>query len=197
MAVVARTGPLGVASVDAARQLAAAGGLTLTATLLRDQAAGTTAALREASGGKLPDAVFLPDGGDALIAFANALSGSGVQLMGGVQWGVLDLAGIGVLSGSWFAAPPPEPFVQFLDTFEARFGESGGVVAALGRDAAMIAALLSAAGQLDREGLTRKEGFTGVLGSFRFLADGRCQRDLAVLTIENGALVTLAEVTGT
>ena len=197
VALVARTGQLGTASADAARQLAAAGGLTLTATLLRDEAAGTTAALREASGGTLPDAVFLPDGGDALLGFANALSGSGVQLMGGVQWGVVDPASSGALAGSWFAAPPPQPFVQFLDTFEARFGESGGIVTALGHDAAMIAALLSGAGQLDRDGLTRKDGFTGVLGPFRFLPDGRCQRDLAVLSIENGAIVTLAEVTGT
>ena len=36
-----------------------------------------------------------------------------------------------------------------------------------------------------------------MLGRFRFLPDGRCQRDLAVLSIENGAIVTLAEVTGT
>ena len=75
VAVVARTGPLGAASADAARELAAAGGLTLTATLLRDEAAGTTAALRDASGGSLPDAVFLPDGGAALLGFAEALVG--------------------------------------------------------------------------------------------------------------------------
>ncbi len=197
VAVVARTGPLGTASADAARELAAAGGLTLTATLLRDEAAGTTAALRDASGGSLPDAVFLPDGGNALLGFAEALSGSGVQLMGGVQWGVLDLAGTETLSGSWFAAPPPQAFVQFLDTFEARFGESAGVVTALGHDAAMTAALLSNAGALNRDGLTRKDGFTGVLGPFRFLPDGHCQRDLAVLSIEGGEIVTLAEVTGT
>ena len=197
VALVARTGPLGTASADAARRLAAAGGLQLTAVLLRDEAAGTAAALRDASGGTMPEAVFLPDGGSALLGFAEALSGSGVQLMGGVQWGVLDLAAQGVLAGSWFAAPPPEPFVQFLDTFEARFGEGAGVVTGLGHDAEMVAALLGQSGQLGRDGLTRKEGFTGVLGPFHFLPDGRCQRDLAVLSIENGGLVTLAEVTGT
>ena len=61
----------------------------------------------------------------------------------------------------------------------------------------MTAALLGDAGALNRDGLTRKDGFTGVLGPFRFLPDGRCQRDLAVLSIENGEIVTLAEVTGT
>ncbi len=199
VAVLARTGPLGTASASAARELAAAGGLTLTAVLLRDDASGVTAALREASGGALPDAVFIPDGGSDLVAFADALSGSGVRLMGGIQWGVLDVAGESRLSGSWFAAPPPEPFVQFLDTFEARFGESAdaGVVAALGHDAALTAALLGNAGQLNRDGLTRKEGFSGALGTYRFLPDGRCQRDLAVLSIENGAIVTIGEVTGT
>ena len=43
------------------------------------------------------------------------------------------------------------------------------MVTALGHDAAMTAALLSNAGALDRDGLTRKDGFTGVLGPFRFL----------------------------
>ena len=50
---------------------------------------------------------------------------------------------------------------------------------------------------LDRAGLTREGGFDGVLGRFRFREDGRCQRDLAVLTVENGRLVAIGEVTGT
>jgi hypothetical protein len=59
-----------------------------------------------------------------------------------------------------------------------------------------MAAILGSAGALDRGGLTRSEGFAGVLGGFRFLEDGRCQRDLAVVTVEGGQIVTIGEVTG-
>ena len=103
--------------------------------------------------------------------------------------GRLDVAGVPALDGAWFAAPPPDVFVPFLDTFEARFGEPAGIVTALGHDAALTAAELGGARALNRGGLTRSEGFAGVLGRYRFLADGRCQRDLAVLTIEGGRIV--------
>ena len=197
VALVARPGPLGDASAEAARALAVAGGLTLTSVLLRERAGGVTEALRSDGGGSLPDAVFLPDGGASLVAFADALSGSGVQLMGGVQWGVQDVADVSSLAGAWFASPPPARFLPFLDAFQARFGEAAGIVTALGHDAALTAALLGNGRALGRAGLTREEGFDGVLGKFRFLADGRCQRDLAVLTVQDGAVVAIGEVTGT
>lgn len=198
IAVVARPGALGEASADAARRLATAGGLDLTAVLLRDSAApGLVADLRAASGGSLPEAVFLPDGGADLLAFAGALSGNELQLMGGVQWGVQDLAEVDVLRGSWIAAPPTEVFVPFLEAFETRFGAPAGIVAALGHDATLMAAQLGNAGALTRAGLTREPGFGGVLGRFRFLDDGRCQRDLAVLTLEDGRIVSIGEVAGT
>ena len=59
IAIVARDGPLGTATAQAANRIASAGGITLTATLLRDPAAGgLVAALKAAGGGRLPDAVF-------------------------------------------------------------------------------------------------------------------------------------------
>jgi branched-chain amino acid transport system substrate-binding protein len=197
VAVVARPGPLGEATAIAARDLAAAGGLTLTAVLLRDDAAGLASDLRAAGGGVAPEAVLLPDGGAAMVAFAESLAGAGPRLMGSVQWGVLDVAGIAALEGAWFAAPPPEAFVPFLDTFEARFGDSAGVVTALAHDAALAAAALGDARAMNRGGLIRPAGFSGALGKYRFLDDGRCQRDLVVLTIEKGRIVTIGEVTGT
>ena len=197
VAVVSAPGPLGEATATAARQLAGAGGLELTAVLTRESGApDLVSTLRSDSGGTLPDAVFLPDGGSDLIAFAAALSGAGPRMMGGVQWGVLDVAEVPGLEGSWFAAPPPDRFVPFLDTFQARFGEPGGLVTALGHDAALMAAVLGDAGTLGRRGLTRSEGFDGALGGFRFLEDGRCQRDLAVVTVEGGQIVAIGEVSG-
>ena len=196
IAVVAADTPLGAATAMAARGIGAAGGIEITTVLLRDPGAGgLVAALKNAGG--MPQAVFLPDGGRALASFAKGLAGSGVQLLGSVQWGVADPAADANLSGAWFAAPPPDLFLPFADRFAAAHGEAPGVVAGLGHDAALMAMGLAGAGAVSRKGLIRKGGFTGVLGPFRFLDDGRCQRDLAVLTLSGGELSVLAEVSGT
>ena len=197
IAVVAADTALGAATAAAARAIGAAGGIAITAILLRDPGAGGLVAALRKAGGDLPQAVFLPDGGRALAGFAKALAGSSVQLLGSVQWGVADPAADANLSGGWFAAPPPDLFLPFADRFQAAHGEAPGVVAGLGHDAALMAMGLAQARAVGRRGLTRKGGFTGVLGPFRFLDTGRCQRDLAVLTLQGGTLSVLAEVSGT
>ena len=198
IAVVAADSPLGAATANAAVRTAQAGGINLPATLLRDPGAGgLVSALRQASGGTLPQAVFLPDGGPALAGFARGLRGSDMQILGSVQWGVSDVTGNGDLAGAWFAAPPPDLFLPFADRFQAAFGEQPGVVAALGYDAALVAVGLGNARALTRKGLVRPAGFTGVLGAFRFQQDGRCQRNLSVLGIEAGRIVALGEVAET
>lgn len=198
IALVAAETALGSASATAAARIAAAGGITLAATLLRDPAQdGLVSALRQASGGTLPDAVFLPDGGGALQSFATALRGSGVQLLGSVQWGISDVSTNADLAGAWFAAPPPDLFLPFADRFQAAFGEQPGIVAALGHDAALMAVGLGSARAMNRKGVTRKAGFTGVLGAFRFLSTGRCQRDLSVLGLDGDNITVLGEVAGT
>ncbi len=198
IALVGADTALGNASSTAAVRIASAGGITLTATLLRDPNQGElVSALKEASGGKLPDAVFLPDGGGSLVSFASSLRGSGVQVLGSVQWGVSDVSANGDLEGAWFAAPPPDLYLPFADRFEAAFGEQPGIVAALGHDAALMAVGLGSAGAMNRKGVTRNGGFTGVLGNFRFLSTGRCQRDLSVLGISGGGISVLGEVAGT
>ncbi len=197
IALVAANTPLGTASAAAAARIAQAGGITLTATLLRDPGqGGLVAALKQASGGAMPDAVFLPDGGASLRSFAQALNGSGTQILGSVQWGVTDVTANGNLAGAWFAAPPPDLFLPFADRFQAAFGEQPGVVAGLGHDAALMAVGLGNARAMTRKGITRAAGFTGVLGAFRFLSSGRCQRDLSVLGIERGTITVLGEVEG-
>lgn len=198
IAVVASPGPLGAATSDAAVRIAAAGGLNLAATLLRDPGAtGLVQALATASGGVLPQAVFLPDGGAALAGFARGLRGSTLQIMGSVQWGIGDAAANGSLEGAVFAAPPPDLFQPFSDRYLAAYGSEPGVVAALGHDAVLMALGLGDAGTLTRAGLVRRAGFTGVLGNFSFQPDGRCRRNLSVLGIEGGKIVIRAEVAGT
>ena len=174
------------------------GGLNLSAVVLRDPTApGLVQALQTASGGVLPQAVFLPDGGAALAGFARGLRGSSMQIMGSVQWGIGDAAANGGLEGAIFAAPAPDRFQLFSDRYLAAYGSVPGVVAALGHDAVLMALGLGDAGMLSRPGLQRKAGFTGVLGNFNFLKEGYCHRDLSVLGIENGKIVLRAEVAAT
>ena len=201
VAVVAADTPYGRSTAIAAQQIAVAGGMNLSATLLRDPAAGgLVSALRSASGGVMPEAVFLPDRGAALKAFARGLKGSGVQLMGGMQWGLgADAEALANpdLEGAWYAAPPPETFQVFAARFEASFGTVPGYVAALGFDAAVVALTLAGAKAMSRKGMVRAAGFTGALGKFRFLPDGRCKRDLSVLGLSGGQMVALGEVSDT
>ena len=198
LAVVARDGPLGAASIDAAVRIAQAGGLLVSATVLRDPSApGLVQALRKASGGTLPQAVFLPDGGAALAGFAGGLQGSTMQIMGSVQWGIGDVAGNPGLEGAWFAAPPPAAFQPFSDRFIAHYGVEPGVVAALGYDAAVLGLTLGDGHALTKRGIARSGGFVGALGRFRFHSDRLCHRDLAVLGVQAQRIVVLAEVAGT
>lgn len=201
VALVAADTPYGRSSAVAAQAIAAAGGLNLAATLLRDPAKpGLASELRSASGGVLPEAVLLPDRGAALKALARGLKGTGVQVMGSTQWGLgTDAEALTNpdLDGAWFAAPPPGQFQPFADRFEAAFGGAPGFVAALGYDAALLALDLAGAKSMTRKGLLRADGFNGALGHFRFRPDGRCTRDLAVLGLSSGQITALAEVTDT
>jgi branched-chain amino acid transport system substrate-binding protein len=198
IAIVSRKGPLGDATITAARGIAAAGGITLTATPQTDPGQGSLiSTLRRDSGGTLPQAVFLPEGGATLAGFARDLAGSDMRLLGSVQWGITDVTADANLSGAWFAAPPPDLFLSFADRFQAAFGEQPGIVAALGHDAALMAVGLGEGRGVNRKGILREAGFTGALGPFRFAESGRCQRDLAVLGVAGGQFTVLAEVTGT
>ena len=193
IAVLASDTPFGRATIVAAQQVAAAGGLVLTATLLRDPAAGGhLAAITSASGGVVPQAIFIPDGGNALVGLSEGLSGRGAQLMGSVQWS----SGAVLPEGAWYAAPAPDLYQQFAADFRAAFGVEAGVIVALGYDATLVAQGLSSIGQLNDKGLRRAAGFTGVLGPFRFTEDRRCIRDLAVLRVSGPESSLIAEIEG-
>jgi hypothetical protein len=148
----------------------------------------------------MPEAVFLPDRGAPLAAFARGLNGAGLQIMGSTQWGLGDdtaLSSNPDLEGAWFAAPAPDQFQTFANRFLTAFGTTPGFVTALGHDAAVLALTLGASGKMSRAGLLRAQGFTGALGHFKFRPDGRCTRDLSVLSLRAGQIVALGEVTDT
>lgn len=195
LAVLAAPTPFGESSSVAASRVADAGGLELTAALLREPgSSGIIDELRSASDGRLPDAVYVPDAGERLYSFARALSGSGIKLLGSAQWAAGGLIGQPELVGASYAAPSPSVFNPFAAEYEASFGETPGIVAALAFDAVLIGQGMIAAGELSARGLQREAGFSGVLGPFRFDRNRRCFRDLAVLSVGRSAIDTVAEV---
>ena len=171
-------------SVAAVQAIAPTLGIRLRAPLVRSAAGGLTDAL--AAGGGMPDAVYLPAADATLRPFAEALAGQGIQLIGSAQWAALDLEDERAFRDAWFAAPDPLRFAPFRDAFAEAAGQAGGIIAGLAYDGPDLLRVLAQRGAQTRAGLLSEEGFSGVLGPYRFLPSGQCQRGLAVLKVGAG-----------
>ena len=193
--IVVPTSPFGQLQAAAAQAAGAASGVAVAPPVISDSAAGIVEALRTSAGGSLPDAVYLPVVGGAFEAQAAALQGAGVQILGSDQWSSIIPYRIPALLGAWFAAPDPIRYEAFALALEEQTGAEAGVLAGLAFDAVEMARLLGRIGQQNRDGLLREGGFDGVLGPYRFSPDGQCQRQLAVLSVQQGA-TTLIGATG-
>lgn len=184
VATVIPPGPFGARSAAAADAVGRALGLSMRAPLERPDGAGLRAALEQQGG--LPDAVYLPVADARLTGFADALRGSGVQLLGSTQWSALDLSGRPAFRNAWFAAPDPVRFAAFDAAFAEATGGPAGIIAGLAFDGVELLRILGQAGALSARGLTREAGFTGVLGPYRFRRSGLCDRALGVLRVGAG-----------
>lgn len=65
-------------------------------------------------------------------------------------------------------------------------GRPGGIISGLAFDGVELLRILGQARALSARGLTRDEGFTGVLGPYRFQRSGLCERGLGVLRVGAG-----------
>ncbi len=77
------------------------------------------------------DALFIPDGGDALPDIAQALVANGVntkkiQLLGTGLWDDPRVFQTPALDGGWFAAPDGAGYRNFANRYAARFKQSAG-----------------------------------------------------------------------
>jgi branched-chain amino acid transport system substrate-binding protein len=135
------------------------------------------------------DALFIPDGGDALPDVAQTLVANGVstkriQLLGTGLWDDPRVFQTPALDGGWYAAPDGAGYRNFANRYAARFKQQPVRTATLAYDAvALIAALVKTQGpqRFSFEVLTNPSGFSGIDGLFRFRADGTNERGLAVL----------------
>lgn len=184
VAVAVPAGAFGAQSAAAAEKVGRGLGLSMRSAIVGGSAEGLLTALTK--GGKLPDAIYMPVVDAALAPSAEALRGKGVQLLGSTQWSSLDLSGRREFRDAWFAAPDPLRFAAFDDAFSDAAGNKGGIISGLAFDAVELLRILGQLKLLSAKGLTRKEGFTGVIGPYRFQKSGLCERGLGVLKVGAG-----------
>jgi ABC-type branched-subunit amino acid transport system substrate-binding protein len=137
------------------------------------------------------DAIFIPDGADAVATVvqtlaANGVDGKRIQFLGTGLWEDPQIASNSALDGAWYAGPDSTGFRNFSARYRSRFGQDPARTASLSYDAvALVAALTKTQGQqrFSEAVLTNSSGFTGIDGLFRFRADGTNQRGLAVMRV--------------
>ena len=137
------------------------------------------------------DALFVPDGGDAVPDVAQALIADGVnlkrlQLLGTGLWDDPRIYATAALDGGWYAAPDGTGYRNFATRYRARYSLDPVRTATLAYDAvALVAALVKTQGpqRFSPPVLTNPSGFSGIDGLFRFRADGTNERGLAVLRV--------------
>ncbi len=184
--IVVPPGEFGQRAAAAALTTGQGLGLRMVGPVTTSDPSVAAATLREAAGGNLPAAVFLPSGGPELDALAAAFSGT--QLLGSSQWSTRDPTRSPALEGAWFSAPDPVAFEPFAVAYEEVYGEAAGILAGVAFDAVETARLLGRIRQQDEKGLLRENGFNGVIGPYRFLPDGTCSRGLAVVKVSAGTI---------
>jgi ABC-type branched-subunit amino acid transport system substrate-binding protein len=137
------------------------------------------------------EALFIPDGGDAVPDVVQTLIGAGVntkrlQLLGTGLWDDPRIYATAALDGGWYAAPDGTGYRNFSSRYRARYKQDPVRTATLAYDAvALIAALVKTQGlqRFSPEVLTNPSGFSGIDGLFRFRNDGTNERGLAVLRV--------------
>ena len=137
------------------------------------------------------DAIFVPDGTDAVPTIVQTLTANGidtkrVQLLGTGLWEDGQIFSNPLLDGAWYAGPDSTGFRNFSARYRSRYGKDPVRTASLAYDAvALVAALVKTQGRqrFSDDVLTNSSGFTGIDGLFRFRPDGTNQRGLAVLRV--------------
>jgi branched-chain amino acid transport system substrate-binding protein len=165
-----------------------------------DKAAMATPIRSIAQASARADALFIPDGGDAVPDVAQALAAAGVnpkrlQLLGTGLWDDPRIYAAPALDGGWYAAPDGVGYRNFSARYRARYNQDPVRTATLAYDAvALVAALVKTQGpqRFSQQMLTNPSGFTGIDGLFRFRTDGTNERGLAVLRVSSAGAQTVS-----
>jgi ABC-type branched-subunit amino acid transport system substrate-binding protein len=147
------------------------------------------------------DALFIPDGGDAVPDVVQTLIADGVhtrriQLLGTGLWDDPRIYADAQVDGGWYAAPDSAGYRSFSARYRTRFRQEPVRTATLAYDAvALVAALVKTQSPEQRfspQVLTNSSGFSGIDGLFRFRPDGTNERGLAVLRVTRSGPQTIS-----
>jgi ABC-type branched-subunit amino acid transport system substrate-binding protein len=137
------------------------------------------------SGG--PVAVLIPERGTQLRKVAPLLAYHDMtretKLMGLSGWNDQSVWREPSLKDAWFVAPPNADLDAFETRYRRIYGRAPTSLAAQAYDAAALVISLSADGDLTRDELMTQDGFVGLNGLFRFIADGTAERKLSIYQI--------------
>ncbi len=165
---------------------------TTTPTDTAQRLAGVVRTEDEAYPGQV--AVLIPERGVQLRSVASLLPYFDVdlrqvQFLGTGAWNDPEVWREPSLRGGAFAAPDPAALEDFRIRYEATFGAAPPSLSSFGHDAGALVATLAANNRLDRNTVETPDGWLGVNGLFRFLADGSADRELAVMQVQNDGTV--------
>lgn len=145
-----------------------------------------------------PDALFLAQQGAPLSVMLEQLKRYGytsdaVQFIGTGLWDDAALAQNNMLSGAWFASSPH----SYFEPFNARFSNAEGYapprLASLSYDAVALVATLADTQNFSADAMTQPTGYIGPAnGLFRLRRNGTIERELSVMSFENGKIVEKA-----
>jgi branched-chain amino acid transport system substrate-binding protein len=156
-----------------------------------------SAAERLAAAGGM-DAVMIAEGPRLSAMAAGALARRGVQpnFLGTELWsGEAGVANASALRGAWFSAVPDERYRQFVESYQARFGEQPYRIATLGYDAVLLALRVAQEWEPGADfpvsEMTGSDGFLGLDGPFRFTRRGVGERAMEVRQVGAGAVTVI------
>lgn len=155
------------------------------------------AAQRLRSGGGY-DTVLIADRGRRAAAPARELKregAEGTRILGTERWsGEAAVARSAVLEGSMYASVSEDRLLQFVNSYQSRFGNAPDRLATLGYDAVLLTIRMTRDWQVGTQFPTRalydQGGFLGIDGPFRFDQRGIAQRALEVRLIQGGKVLT-------
>ncbi|MET0154538.1 MAG: penicillin-binding protein activator [Rickettsiales bacterium] len=120
-----------------------------------------------------------------------------VQIVGDAAWTQNpEIMHAPQLADAWIAMPPQDRQLLFERRFTGAYRQPPGKLASLAYDGVnMLSAIAHRnGGKIIRDAdLQRREGFDGILGSYRFSPDRAVRRDMAVYRIDNTGNVILLD----
>lgn len=175
-----------------------AGG-TLVAVQESDGTASVDAAAKKLAAAGQIDAILIADTGRVAIATVPTLRRNGfssAKILGTDMWNIDgSLTASTGLRGAWFASVSDGLYRTYAEKYRARFGKTPPRLSSLGYDSVLLVARVAQNWKVGTKfpvtQLTDPEGFIGVDGAFRFMANGMSERMLEVQEVQAGKFSTI------